>query len=91
VGILGSRRGHTGGNENLGKADVLIMAHEQVRARLTSDPFIATRNQTLPAAAKKAWPVVTFEDGLTLDLNRQTIEVRQVEPAHTDGDSMQVV
>ena len=79
---------HTGGNENLGKADLLIMAHEHVRARLTSDPFIATRNQTLPAAAKKAWPIVTFEDGLTLHLNGQTMEIRHIEPAHTDGDSI---
>lgn len=51
-----SRADHMVGNENLGKAGVLIMAHEHVRARLTSDPFIATRNPTLPAAAKKPGP-----------------------------------
>jgi cyclase len=31
---------------------------------------------------------VTFEDGLTLHLNGQTIEIRQVPPAHTDGNSI---
>ena len=53
-GNIGVSTGHTGGNENIGKAGVLIMVHEHVRARLTSDPFIASRNQTLPATAKEA-------------------------------------
>ena len=43
---------------------------------LVDDQFIASRNQTLPAAAKEAGSVVTFDDGLTLRLNGQTIEIR---------------
>src|SRR6266702_4664625 len=31
---------HTGGNENLGKAGVLIFAHENVRKRLSAEGFI---------------------------------------------------
>ena len=31
---------------------------------------------------------MTFEDGLTLHLNGQAMEIRQVEPAHTVGDSI---
>jgi len=79
---------HTGGNENLGGAGVLILAHHQVRARLSHEQFIAIRNLKIPASAKSAWPVVTFEEGITLHLNGQTIEVTHVEPAHTDGDSI---
>jgi len=79
---------HTGGNENLGEAGVLILAHHHVRERLRTEQFQALRNRTIPASPKSAWPVVTFEEGVTLHLNGQTIEVTHVEPAHTDGDSI---
>jgi len=79
---------HTGGNENLGQTGVLILAHHRVRERLSSEQFQAIRNRTIPASPKAAWPVVTFEEGVTLHLNGQTIEVTHVDPAHTDGDSI---
>ena len=79
---------HTGGNENLGKTGVLILAHHRVRERLSTEQFQAIRNRTIPASPKLAWPVVTFEEGVTLHLNGQTIEVTHVDPAHTDGDSI---
>jgi glyoxylase-like metal-dependent hydrolase (beta-lactamase superfamily II) len=79
---------HTGGNENLGEAGVLILAHERVRARMSSEQFMAAMGRKLPPSPRVAWPVVTFEDGVTLHLNGQTIEARHVAPAHTDGDSL---
>jgi len=79
---------HTGGNENLGKAGVLIFAHHRVRERMSTDQFQALRGRTTPASPEAAWPVVTFEDGVTLHLNGQTIEAIHVDPAHTDGDSL---
>jgi glyoxylase-like metal-dependent hydrolase (beta-lactamase superfamily II) len=79
---------HTGGNENFGEAGVLILAHQRVRERLSTEQFQAIRNRTTPASPRAAWPVVTFEEGLTLHLNGQTIEAIHVEPAHTDGDSI---
>ncbi len=79
---------HTGGNENLGEAGVLILAHHRVRERLSSEQFMAIRNRKIPASPRAAWPVVTFEDGVTLHLNGQTIEAIHVESAHTDGDSI---
>jgi glyoxylase-like metal-dependent hydrolase (beta-lactamase superfamily II) len=79
---------HTGGNENLGEAGVLILAHHRVRERLSTDQFQAIRDRTIPAAPEVAWPVVTFEDGVTVHLNGQTIEAIHVENAHTDGDSL---
>lgn len=70
-------RDHTGGNENLGKAGVLIFAHDNVRERLLGG-----------GASKAALPVVTFNDTTTFHMNGQTIEVFHVAAAHTDGDSM---
>jgi cyclase len=79
---------HTGGNENLGQAGALIFAHERVRARVSSDQVRPLDGRRTPASPEAAWPVVTFEDGVTLHLNGQTIEAIHVESAHTDGDSI---
>ena len=32
---------HTGGNENLGKAGAVIVAHENVRKRMSAEQFMA--------------------------------------------------
>jgi glyoxylase-like metal-dependent hydrolase (beta-lactamase superfamily II) len=78
---------HTGGNENFGKAGAVILAHDNVRARMSTDQFLAALNQKVPASPKGALPVVTFGDGVTLHLNGDTIHVLHVRNAHTDGDS----
>lgn len=70
-------RDHTGGNENLGKAGVLIFAHDNVRARLLGAD-----------APKAALPVVTFNDATTFHMNGQTVRVFHTVNAHTDGDAM---
>jgi glyoxylase-like metal-dependent hydrolase (beta-lactamase superfamily II) len=66
---------HTGGNENIGRLGIPIMAREQVRVRLMA---------SLPEIAL---PVVTFTEGITLHLNGEDMEVITLPPAHTDGDS----
>lgn len=79
---------HTGGNENLGKAGVLIVAHDNVRIRLSTDQFMARFNETVKASPAAALPVVTFNDTVTFHLNGQEIHAFHVENAHTDGDSI---
>jgi glyoxylase-like metal-dependent hydrolase (beta-lactamase superfamily II) len=79
---------HTGGNENLGKRGAVILAHSNVRERMSTDQFITALNAKVPASPKEALPVVTFEDGVTLHLNGDTLHVVHVANAHTDGDSL---
>jgi len=80
---------HTGGNENFGRGGAVIVAHDRVRARLTTEQFMAEGGAgQVPPAPRDAWPVVTFQGGLVLHLNGLTIEVTHVQPAHTDGDSI---
>jgi cyclase len=79
---------HTGGNENLGKAGAVIMAHHNVRERMSTDQFMRRFNSTVPRSRKGALPVVTFVDGLSLHLNGDTLHVIHVANAHTDGDSL---
>lgn len=78
---------HTGGNEAFGKAGALIFAHDNVRARMSTEQLSKLMNRTVPAAPPAALPVVTFDDGVTLHWNGETIRVEHVAPAHTDGDS----
>ena len=79
---------HTGGNENFGKRGAVIVAHDNVRARMSTDQFLAALNQKVPASPKGALPVVTFGEGVTLHLNGDTLHVVHVANAHTDGDAL---
>jgi len=79
---------HTGGNENLGKAGVVIVAHDNVRKRMGTDQFIELFKMKEPAAPHVALPVVTFADAVTFHLNGDEIQVMHVAPAHTDGDAI---
>lgn len=73
---------HTGGNENLGKAGAVIMAHDNVRVRM------AAGQGTQKPSAKVALPVVTYADGLKLHLNGEEVRVIHMPAGHTDGDSI---
>lgn len=80
-------RDHSGGNENLGKAGAVIVAHDNVRRRMSVDQFSNLFGAT-PASPKAALPVVTFGEGVTLHLNGDELQVIHVRDAHTDGDSL---
>jgi cyclase len=79
---------HTGGNENLGKAGAIIVAHENVRKRMSAEQFSRALKHTTPASPEGALPVVTFSDAITFHWNGDEIRVFHVEKAHTDGDSI---
>ena len=66
---------HTGGNENLGRMGILVLARDEVRVRLSG--------QTSAAAL----PVLTYSDSITIHLNGEEVFAFPVPPAHTDGDT----
>ncbi len=78
---------HTGGNENLGKGGTLIFSHHNVRERLVSGAFLGAFNMKQPATTKAGLPVVTFTKNIKFHLNGETVMVKHVPHAHTDGDS----
>jgi cyclase len=78
---------HTGGNENLGQGGALIVAHDNVRKRMSVDHFIKDLNMKIQASPKVALPVVTFAESATFHINGDEIQAVHVPPAHTDGDS----
>ncbi len=79
---------HTGGNENLGNAGALIVAHDNVRERMSSEQFRKLVGGSTPPSPVAALPVVTFNDRVSFYLNGDEIQAFHVAPAHTDGDSM---
>jgi glyoxylase-like metal-dependent hydrolase (beta-lactamase superfamily II) len=79
---------HTGGNENIGKAGALLVAHDNVRKRMSTEQFNAIFNRRTPPSPAGALPVVTFTDTVTFHLNGDDIVVFHVAPAHTDGDAL---
>jgi cyclase len=79
---------HTGGNAVLGGEGAIIVAHENVRKRMSSEQFSAMFNRKIPPSPEQALPVITFSDSLAFHLNGDDIDVVHAEPAHTDGDSI---
>jgi len=77
---------HSGGNENMGKAGALLVAHENARRRMSTGQFIEFLKRTEPPAAPGALPVVTFTDSIAFHVNGDDIVAFHVSPAHTDGD-----
>jgi len=77
---------HTGGNANFANDGATIIAHDNVRKRLSTDqsrPF----GRTTPASPKEAWPQLTFNDEMTIHYNNEAIHMIHHHNAHTDGDA----
>jgi cyclase len=75
---------HTGGNENLGRTGTVVVAHDNVRLRMTMEQMV--RGDRVPPSPAGALPVITFSENLTFHLNGDDIRAVHVEHAHTDGD-----
>ena len=79
---------HTGGNENFGKAGALIVAHDNVRRRMSTDQFIEFLNMRTKPDPKFALPVVTFGATMSFHINGEEIRAIHMPNAHTDGDAV---
>jgi glyoxylase-like metal-dependent hydrolase (beta-lactamase superfamily II) len=79
---------HSGGNENMGGAGALIVAHENVRKRMSVEQFLEAFGQKVPASPEGALPVVTYAESVSFHLNGDELQCFHVPPAHTDGDSI---
>ena len=66
---------HTGGNVYFSKS-ASVLAHENVRKRLAAK------------GTSSGLPVITYQDGVKLHINGETVHVRHLASGHTDGDSV---
>ncbi|MEO5579520.1 MAG: MBL fold metallo-hydrolase [Gemmatimonadaceae bacterium] len=81
---------HTGGNENMRGAGAIIVAHDNVRRRMSTKQFVAAFNDTVPASPGAALPIVTFSESITFHVNGDSVRAVHVGNAHTDGDALVV-
>jgi len=78
---------HTGGNGNFNDHGATIVAHENVRERVSTDQIMKAFGREVKASPKNFWPEITFDKGMDLHMNGQDIMIIHVDNAHTDGDS----
>ena len=79
---------HTGSNENLGSIGHVIVAHDNVRARMSSEQYHLVFKAGTPPHPDAALPVITFSESMTFHFNDDVIHVIHVPDAHTDGDAI---
>jgi glyoxylase-like metal-dependent hydrolase (beta-lactamase superfamily II) len=79
---------HTGGNLNMAGEGAIIVAHHNVRRRMSSEQFMEFGAREVPASPPAALPSVTFSDSVTLHVNGEPVVAKFVPGAHTDGDSI---
>ena len=78
---------HTGGNVAFGP-EATIIAHDNVRKRLSTEQKSAVFNSTTSPSPKEALPVITFDQTLTVHFNGEDIRAIHYPHGHTDGDSV---
>src|SRR5919107_3979943 len=79
---------HTGGNENFGELGAIIVSHDNVKKRLSTEQFSEFFNRTVPPLSEKGLPIITFSDNMTIFQNGEEIRIIHVDNGHTDGDSI---
>ncbi len=79
---------HTGGNEAFGEAGAVLVAHDNVRSRMSSEQFNTLAGRAIPASPAAALPVITFSETATFHVAGKTLKVTHLHAAHTDGDAV---
>ena len=78
---------HTGSNAAFGP-EATIVAHDNVRKRMSTEQRSEFFKSTTPASPKEALPVITFDQSLTVHFNGEEIRAIHFPNGHTDGDSV---
>lgn len=78
---------HVGGNLFWADRGAVVMAHSNVRERMSSRQDMKFFDRVVEASPAGALPVITYGDSLALHFNGDDIEVQHYASAHTDGDS----
>ena len=78
---------HTGGNVAFGP-EAPIIAHDNVRQRLSTEQKSEFFKSTTPPSPPEALPVITFDQSLSVHFNGEEIRAIHFPHGHTDGDSV---
>lgn len=77
---------HTGNNEQFGKHEATIIAHKNVRTRLSSPQKVF--GYDIPASPTLALPVITYDKDIHIHLNDKNIDAVYFPHAHSNSDSI---
>ncbi|MCY3771758.1 MAG: MBL fold metallo-hydrolase [Gemmatimonadetes bacterium] len=75
---------HVGGNPIFG-LEATIVAHTNVRKRVSTPQQRGDR--TIPAMVEDGWPVITFDEEVSVHFNGEEIRLVHIPDGHTDTDS----
>ncbi len=79
---------HTGGNENFAKDGVIIVAHDNIRARLAGGTKNGLTGALLRRARLRRLPKETYFGGSrVLEVGGRKAQLTHIANAHTDGDT----
>ncbi|MEK7855367.1 MAG: MBL fold metallo-hydrolase [Acidobacteriota bacterium] len=78
---------HTQGNEFFGKASTII-AHSNVRKRMSELQTNTFFKSTTPPSPVAAWPVVTYTESISIFFNGEEVKAVHFPSGHTDGDTV---
>ncbi len=79
---------HVGANEYFAGQGTVIIAHDNVRKRMSTSQFSKLMNADTKPSPPAALPVVTFDRTVTFHLNGDTVTATHIPNAHTDGDAV---
>jgi glyoxylase-like metal-dependent hydrolase (beta-lactamase superfamily II) len=79
---------HVDGNKIFGKENIIIIAHKNLRKRLSQDQVISGGFGVQKAYPAEGLPTLTFSDSLELYDGKETIRLVHFPHAHTDGDAV---
>ena len=75
---------HVGGNPIFGM-EATIVAHTNVRKRVSTPQQRGV--QTIPAMVEDGWPVITYDEAVSIHFNGEEIRLVHIPDGHTDNDS----
>jgi glyoxylase-like metal-dependent hydrolase (beta-lactamase superfamily II) len=75
---------HVGGNPIFG-LEATIVAHTNVRKRVSTPQ--QRDDRTIPAMVEEGWPVITFDEEVSIHFNGEEIRLAHLPAGHTDNDS----
>jgi len=79
---------HTGSNAFWAERGAVVMAHSNVRQRMSTRQEMKAMGRVVEPSPRVALPVVTFGDSQVVHFNDDDIEVQHYPRGHTDGDSV---
>ena len=80
-------RDHVGGNAPFSKNGAVVVAHENVRKRLSEGTTMTVPEVKYTPAPEEALPSMTHKDGMTLQVKGRAAQLKHPLNAHTDGDT----